>query len=214
MEAGGTSESSEDNASAVPLCSDAHPPETKLAKETNQLSKVRLLNSSSRDNECSDMEWTFYPSSGNRTYHTGKKCIFDGIHLRTKTTSSERTLQMCIGKKKYVTQIESRNGIPSVTPGDHPYECPEQSTDFYKFGSTMPPVNFGSAMFKKKSDTFIPLQRLPGVPCVPFHIKEKQQELEKEKLEVKNLDLWKPAPTLTQCLLPTGIPRRLTLQPF
>ncbi|KAJ6659647.1 hypothetical protein lerEdw1_018616 [Lerista edwardsae] len=145
MEAEGSSESSEDNASAGPLCPNPLCSETKLAKETSQLSK--LLKPSSilpsectfpsgeclcdilvtkcqkqvsyasgqgegeeeeesvqvdeGDNEYSDMEWTFYPSSGNLTYHTGKKCIFEGVHLRTKTTSSERTLEMCIGKKKY-----------------------------------------------------------------------------------------------------------------
>ncbi|XP_062971916.1 spermatogenesis-associated serine-rich protein 1 [Elgaria multicarinata webbii] len=277
------------------------------------------------DIENSSVEWTFYPHSGNRTYHTGKKCIFDGIHLRNKTTTSERTLEMCTGKKKYViphsfnyvdvralregqdkaqaipvqsegqkqkgtmdgkdspvvgtckvcamfvflpeinmayicnkckmvallgekvleydtggqpaeeelqgtpcnseheakvisffviivNEVASRNGIPLVTPGDHPYACPEQSTDFHKMGSTRSPVNFGSIMYKKKSDTFIPLQRLPGAPGVPFRIKEKQQELQKEKMEVKNLDIWKPAPTLLHALFATGLTRRLTLQ--
>nr|XP_056712825.1 spermatogenesis-associated serine-rich protein 1 [Euleptes europaea] len=124
-----------------------------------------------------DKEWTFYPSYANHTYHNGKKCIFDGIYLRNKTCTSERTLETRIGKKKY--EIDSRNGLPLVTPGDHPYACPEQSRDFHKMGSTMPPVNFGS---------------------VPFRIKERQQELEREKQEVKNLEFWKPAPSLMQTL--------------
>ncbi|XP_048362470.1 spermatogenesis-associated serine-rich protein 1 [Sphaerodactylus townsendi] len=158
-----------------------------------------------------DTEWTFYPSSGHLTYHTGKKCVFDGIYLRNKTSTSERTLEMCMGKKKY--EIDSRNGILLVTPGDHPYVCPEQSKDFYKMASTMPPVNFGSATRKKKSDTFIPLEHLPGVPSVPFRVKEKQQELEREKLEVKNLDRWKPAPMLQQTLTVTVPGRRMTYQP-
>ncbi|XP_053140068.1 spermatogenesis-associated serine-rich protein 1 [Hemicordylus capensis] len=186
--------------------------ETKLVKETDKLINIRMLKSSPRTNDYSDIEWTFYPGSGNCIYHTGKKCIFDGVHLRTRTTASERTLEMCTGKKKYATEIDSRNGIPLVTPGDHPYACPEQSTDFYKLGSAMAPVNFGSAVYKKKTDTFIPLQRLPGVPSVPFRLKEKQQELEREKMEVKNLDLWKPSPSLLQSLLATGLARKLTLQ--
>uniref|UniRef100_A0A8D0E6U7 Spermatogenesis-associated serine-rich protein 1 n=1 Tax=Salvator merianae TaxID=96440 RepID=A0A8D0E6U7_SALMN len=164
------------------------------------------------DNEIPEREWTFYPSSGNHTYHMGKKCIFNGVHFRNKITVSERTLEMCIGKKKYVTEIASRNGIPLATPGDHPYDCPEQSTDFHKIGSTMPPVNFGGAMYKKRSDTVIPLQRLPRLPCVPFLIKKKQQELEKEKVEVKNLDIWKPAPKLVHYFSPAGQTRKLTFQ--
>lgn len=50
----------------------------------------------------------------------------------------------------------------------------------------------------------------PHPLSVPFHVKEKQQELEKEKMEVKNLDHWKPAPTLLQSLVPGGA-RRVTL---
>lgn len=53
------------------------------------------------NHESSEKEWSFYPSSCNRTYHSGKKCIFNGVHLRTRTSSSEWTLEMSIGKKKY-----------------------------------------------------------------------------------------------------------------
>ncbi|XP_013910780.1 PREDICTED: spermatogenesis-associated serine-rich protein 1 [Thamnophis sirtalis] len=88
-------------------------------------------------------EWTFYPSSGNHTYHTGKRCLFYGSHLRTKATSSERTLEKSIGRKKNVNETSSRNGIPMRMLGDHPFAAPEQSTDFHKKGSTVSPVNFG-----------------------------------------------------------------------
>ncbi|XP_062813308.1 spermatogenesis-associated serine-rich protein 1 isoform X2 [Anolis carolinensis] len=148
-----------------------------------------------------------HPSSSPR-----KKCIFDGIYMRNKTTSTEKTLEMCTGRKKFVDEIASRNGIPLVTPGDHPYATPEQSPDFHKTGSTRSPVYFGSAVYKKKSDTFIPLQRLPETPSVPFRIKEKQQELEREKAEVRNLDYWKPAPTLLHSFFASSLNRRLTYQ--
>ncbi|KAL8173189.1 UNVERIFIED_CONTAM: hypothetical protein K2H54_042056 [Gekko kuhli] len=142
------------------------PLETKLEEDAERLLKDILQEPFQRRKGHSDKEWTFYPSSGHCTYHTGKKCVFDGLHRRNKTSTSERTLEMCIGKKKYATEIDSRNGIPMVTPGDHPYTCPEQSRDFHKMGSTMPPVNFGSnAACQKKADTFIPLQRLPAVAC-------------------------------------------------
>ncbi|KAJ7344185.1 hypothetical protein JRQ81_000135, partial [Phrynocephalus forsythii] len=139
-------------------------PETNLVEETVLLNKNRYKTASPQGHENSAAEWTFYPSSGNHTFHAGKKCIFDGVHLRNKTSSSERTVEMSIGKKKCVDEVTSRNGIPFVTPGDHPYACPEQSPDFHKVGSTRPPVNFGSCMYKKKLDTFIPLQHLPGIP--------------------------------------------------
>ncbi|KAH0621787.1 hypothetical protein JD844_023414 [Phrynosoma platyrhinos] len=198
--------------SVSPHHSSTLPSETNLVEETDQLVKGRHQNFVPRENENSGMEWTFYPTSGNRTYYTGKKCIFDGIHLRNKTTSSEKTVEMCMGRKKFVDEIASRNGIPLVTPGDHPYACPEQSAGFYKIGATRSPVDFGSDMYKEKSDTFIPLQRLPGIRCVPFRIKEKQLELEREKMEVKNLDYWMPAPTLQYSLFATGLTRRLTYQ--
>ncbi|XP_042303003.1 spermatogenesis-associated serine-rich protein 1 isoform X2 [Sceloporus undulatus] len=187
------------------------PPETNVIEETGQLVKGSHKNSAPL-NKNSAMEWTFYPTSGNRTYHNGKKCIFDGIHLRNKTTSSEMTVEMRLGRKKFVDQIASRNGIPFVTSGDHPYACPEQSTNFHKTGAIRSPVNFGSDMYTKKPDTFIPLQRLPAVSCIPFRLKEKQLELEREKMEVKNLDYWSPAPTLQHSLFATGLTRRLTYQ--
>ncbi|XP_062813304.1 spermatogenesis-associated serine-rich protein 1 isoform X1 [Anolis carolinensis] len=184
--------------------------ETNVVEESSQL--VKHPSSSPQENVNSSLEWTFYPTSGNITYYTGKKCIFDGIYMRNKTTSTEKTLEMCTGRKKFVDEIASRNGIPLVTPGDHPYATPEQSPDFHKTGSTRSPVYFGSAVYKKKSDTFIPLQRLPETPSVPFRIKEKQQELEREKAEVRNLDYWKPAPTLLHSFFASSLNRRLTYQ--
>ncbi|XP_039182253.1 protein eva-1 homolog A isoform X2 [Crotalus tigris] len=181
-----------------------------LADEACQIDTFKQQDSSPRKNENSVEEWTFYPSFGNHTYHTGKRCLFYGIHLRHKATASERTLEKSIGRKKYVDETSSRNGIPMRMLGDHPFASPEQSTDFYKKGSTISPVNFGSSRYKKRSDTFIPLQRLPITSSVPFHVKEKELELEREKMEVKNLDTWKPSPSLMQSLLESGQVRKLT----
>ncbi|KAM7171755.1 spermatogenesis-associated serine-rich protein 1 [Macrochelys suwanniensis] len=82
-----------------------------------------------------DLEWTFYPRFGLHTYHIGKRCVFNGLVLRNKTSASER--------------------------------------------------------------------------IIPFHEKEKQQELEKERNDVKNLDRWKPAPTLLQALGATVLAHRI-----
>ncbi|XP_044866997.1 spermatogenesis-associated serine-rich protein 1 isoform X4 [Mauremys mutica] len=154
-----------------------------------------------------DLEWTLYPRFGLHTYHIGKRCIFNGLFLRNKTSASERMLEMRLGRKKH--EIDHRNGIAMVTPCDNCYSCPEHSRNFHKFGSTRPVVNFGCATYKRKADTFIPLQRLSQTPCIPFHVKEKQQELEIERNDVKNLDRWKPAPTLLQALGVTVLAHRV-----
>ncbi|CAK7310171.1 Spermatogenesis-associated serine-rich protein 1 [Vulpes lagopus] len=65
---------------------------------------------------------------------------------------------------KLQTNIDPRNGIPKLTPGDNPYMYPEQSKDFHKAGSTLPPVNFSIVPYEKKYDTFIPLEPLPQIP--------------------------------------------------
>ncbi|XP_025038139.1 spermatogenesis-associated serine-rich protein 1 isoform X2 [Pelodiscus sinensis] len=154
-----------------------------------------------------DSEWTFYPRFGLHTYHIGKRCFFDGIFLRNKTCASERMLEMCLGRKRH--EIDQRNGIALVTPGDNSYSCPEQSRNFHKFGSTRPVVNFGCATYKRKADTFIPLRHLSETPCIPFNMKEKQEELETEMNNVKSLERWTPAPTLIQAFGATGLAHRI-----
>nr|XP_023956834.2 spermatogenesis-associated serine-rich protein 1 [Chrysemys picta bellii] len=173
-------------------CADVPLPEIKSATETHQFITPP------ENKRAPDLEWTFYPRFGLHTYHIGKRCVFNGLFLRNKTSASERMLEMRLGRKKH--EIDHRNGIAMVTPCDNCYSCPEHSRNFHKFGSTRPVVNFGCATYKRKADTFIPLQRLSRTPCIPFHVKEKQQELEKERNDVKNLDRWKPAPTLLQAL--------------
>ncbi|CAM5131179.1 unnamed protein product, partial [Natator depressus] len=137
-------------------CANAPLPEIKSATEAHQFITPP---ENKRD---PDLEWTFYPRSGLHTYHVGKRCIFNGLFLRNKTSASERMLEKCLGRKKH--EIDHRNGIAMVTPCDNNYSCPEHSRNFHKFGSTRPVVNFGCATYKRKADTFIPLQRLSRTP--------------------------------------------------
>ncbi|KAM6185127.1 spermatogenesis-associated serine-rich protein 1 [Rhynchocyon petersi] len=149
-------------------------------------------------------EWTFYPrfSSNIHTYHVGKQCFFNGVFYGNRRSLSEMTVEKCLGRKKY--DIDPRNGIPKLTPGDNPYMYPEQSKDFHKAGSTLPPVRFSTVPYEKKFDTFIPLEPLPPIPNLPFWVKEEAHKLQNEIKEVEELDNWEPAVPFITSLLPPG----------
>ncbi|XP_049508774.1 spermatogenesis-associated serine-rich protein 1 isoform X4 [Panthera uncia] len=105
---------------------------------------------------------------------------------------------------KLQTNIDPRNGIPKLTPGDNPYMYPEQSKGFHKAGSTLPPANFSIVPYEKKFDTFIPLEPLPQIPILPFWVKEKANRLKTEIREVEELDNWHPAVPLVHSLFPAA----------
>ncbi|XP_063771327.1 spermatogenesis-associated serine-rich protein 1 isoform X2 [Pseudophryne corroboree] len=136
-------------------------------------------------------EWSFYPNCGfPLIYHVGKRCFIDGIHQSSQTSTPAQTLPMGLGRKKKVP--DPRNGISAAQPGDKPFRTVEYSPSFYKFGSTLPMVNFRGS-YRIKADTFIPLQKLPKEPRVPFRVKLRRQNLEEEKRDVEELNTWKPA---------------------
>ncbi|XP_058288392.1 spermatogenesis-associated serine-rich protein 1 isoform X6 [Hylobates moloch] len=174
-------------------------PEVQKDKHPEEFSLLKLQTKDGRR-----PEWTFYPrfSSNIHTYHVGKQCFFNGVFLGNKRSLSERTVDKCFGRKKY--DIDPRNGIPKLTPGDNPYMYPEQSKGFHKAGSTLPPVNFSIVPYEKKFDTFIPLEPLPQIPNLPFWVKEKANSLKNEIQEVEELDNWQPAVPLMHMLLLSG----------
>ncbi|XP_062043188.1 spermatogenesis-associated serine-rich protein 1 [Lepus europaeus] len=171
-------------------------------RKENHPEEVSLLKLQTKDGQ--RPEWTFYPrfSSNIHTYHVGKQCLFNGVFLGNRRSLSERTVDKCLGRKKY--DIDSRNGIPKLTPGDNPYMSPEQSKDFHKAGSTLPPVNFSIVPYVKKFDTFIPLEPLPQSPNLPFWVKEKANNLRNEITEVEELNKWQPAVSLANSLFASG----------
>ncbi|XP_036104580.1 spermatogenesis-associated serine-rich protein 1 [Molossus molossus] len=181
-----------------------HSSETSLpeVQKNNYHEEFSLLKLQTKDGQ--RPEWTFYPrfSSSIHTYHVGKQCFFKGVFLGNKRSLSERTVDKCLGRKKY--DIDPRNGIPKLTPGDNSYMYPEQSKGFHKVGSTLPPVNFSLVPYEKKFDTFIPLKPLPQIRNLPFWIKEKANKLKNEIREVKELDDWQPAIPLLYSLISAG----------
>ncbi|KAM5325434.1 spermatogenesis-associated serine-rich protein 1 isoform 2-T4 [Glossophaga mutica] len=181
-----------------------HSSETSLpeVQKDKYLEEFSMLKSLTKDGQ--RPEWTFYPRFSNNvhTYHVGKQCFFKGVFLGNKRSLAERTVDKCLGRKKY--DIDPRNGISKLTPGDNLYMYPEQSKDFHKIGSTLPPVNFSIMPYEKKFDTFIPLEPLPQIPNLPFWVKEKANMLKNEIREVEELDNWQPAIPLIHNLFSTG----------
>ncbi|XP_072266461.1 spermatogenesis-associated serine-rich protein 1 [Pyxicephalus adspersus] len=160
-------------------------------KENKFPDRIRLQRSYPGRNLAGGAEWSFYPNFGlSFTYHTGKRCIIDGVHQSSQMSSRLQALPTCLGRKKKVS--DPRNGIPEAHPGDKPFHTVEYSTDFHKFGSTVPVVNFRES-YKVKADTFIPLQKLPKTPCVPYKVKVQKKSLAEEIRDVKELNSWKPA---------------------
>nr|XP_045012902.1 spermatogenesis-associated serine-rich protein 1 [Jaculus jaculus] len=177
-----------------------HSSETSLLQvpEDKHPEEISLLRLQTKDGQ--RPEWTFYPrlSSNIHTYHVGKQCFFNGVFKGNRRSLLERSVDKSLGKKKY--DIDPRNGIPQLTPGDNPYMSPEQSRGFFKAGATLPPVNFSLEPFEKKFDTFIPLEPIPQVSNLPFWEKEKARTLKNEIQEVRELDDWQPAPPLITIL--------------
>ncbi|XP_051008868.1 spermatogenesis-associated serine-rich protein 1 [Acomys russatus] len=164
-------------------------------QKENYPEEISLLKSQTKDGH--RPEWTFYPrfSSNIHTYHVGKQCFFSGVFKGNRKSVAERTVDKTLGRKKY--DIDPRNGIPKLTPGDNPYMFPEHSKEFFKAGATLPPVNFSLVPYEKKFDTFIPLEPLPPIPNLPFWEKEKANNLKNEIKEVEELDNWQTtAPSL------------------
>ncbi|KAM5262897.1 spermatogenesis-associated serine-rich protein 1 [Ctenodactylus gundi] len=186
------------------LSSEASLPEIYTARYPEEISLLQL-----HTKDGHRPEWTFYPrlSSGLHTYHVGKQCLFNGVFLGNRRSLAERTVDRNLGRKRY--DIDPRNGIPQLTPGDKPYMFPEQSKGFHKAGSTLPPVNFSLVPYQKKFDTFVPLQPLPQVPSLPFWVKEMANNLRSEIREVEELDHWRLALPLMQSFLPPGASKNL-----
>ncbi|XP_048860592.1 spermatogenesis-associated serine-rich protein 1 isoform X2 [Brienomyrus brachyistius] len=134
--------------------------------------EIRLLRSFPNANMVSRSEWTFYPNLGHAApFHEGKRCLFDGTHHRRSMRShSHTTLESVMGQKKRGERESSRH--PAEAP--KPYLSPEYTTDFHKYGSTLPAIGFG----------------------VSYVEKERIKQREADILEVKQLNEWNPAASI------------------
>lgn len=113
------------------------------------------------------------------------------------STHDEITHTMLFGKKRSASDvIRMRNGIRVASLGDKPYQVPEYSAGFHKFGSTLPLANFGNRA-KSMADTFVPLVKMPDKPRESYALKERRRLVEAAMDEVARLNKWRPATPLS-----------------
>lgn len=90
---------------------------------------------------------------------------------------------------------DRRNNIPVAAPGDKSYRSVEYSPDFFKYGTTVPLVNFGRLSTEKPS-IFVPPPTSGRTLGESYRTKELHRQLEAEISDVMLLDSWRPASPL------------------
>ena len=139
-------------------------------------------------------EWKYFPDAP-LEQSSSKRTHFNQIYLRSvEDLGNENMFMSRIGRKKKVLDV--RNGLKQRTEGDKSYHYVEQSKDFYKFGATIPQVDFGRER-KAYGDrrSFVPMteEKIPVVDQREFIERERQREYETNIDEVVQLERWKPA---------------------
>lgn len=144
-------------------------------------------------------EW-IYVTDESVDHRPAKRNIFGSIHLRSLEDVGDENVQMAsIGHKRQV--LDSRNGLPKISNGDKSYRTVEFSPDFYKFGSTLPVVNFGRLKQRYGPQSrFVPMnnEKIPIVDEHDFEEKERKLEMNNIINEVIELDKWTPAESVTR----------------
>jgi len=93
-----------------------------------------------------------------------------------------------------------KHGISSASWGDKCYKRAECSEEFYKFGSTLPVVNFGGN--GKRYDTFIPVIKPTKILRMDYSEMLLKKQKEDEISEVVSLTEWTPALPLVCPVVP------------
>ncbi|CAF0874944.1 unnamed protein product [Didymodactylos carnosus] len=136
-------------------------------------------------------EWKYFSDSYR---DSSKRNLFSNIHLRSIEDLGDRDLKKMIGQKRRV--FDCRNGLSQSTNGDKSYRFVEQSPDFYKFGCTLPAVQFGRTKSARES-TCVLLNQTGINDNETFQEKQLRREETNLIEEVKQLDSWKPSDGVT-----------------
>jgi hypothetical protein len=143
-------------------------------------------------------EWLYFNDEP-MDHPSSKRNFFDNTYFRSlEDLGDENVYLKNIGRKRKVDDV--RNGLQKRSEGDKSYLRAELSPDFYKFGSTLPAVNFGRLKTRHgPTKTFVPMknEKIPIVDENDFEEKELQRKHDELIDEVIQLDNWKPAEPIT-----------------
>ncbi|CAF0825624.1 unnamed protein product [Adineta steineri] len=175
------------------------PPEHPDAKPTLPVSfierNIRFTRPYPQNWQRTTNEWIYFTDESIE-HNPSKRNYFADIYLRSIEDLGNQDIHMTqIGYKKKV--LDKRNGLPKKSDGDKSYHNVEESTDFHKFGSTLPVVEFGHEKTRHES-----VKTLVQMKNEHFHVMndkefaEQERKREQENIidEVAQLDNWKPAP--------------------
>ncbi|CAF3634767.1 unnamed protein product [Rotaria socialis] len=120
-------------------------------------------------------------------------------HGPKKDLGDENVHMETMGHKRKV--IDPRNGLQKRSEGDKSYRGVELSPNFYKFGCTLPAVNFGR--LKKRhgpKSRFVPMtnEKIPVTDENEFEEKERRRENNQIVEEVIQLENWTPVESMTR----------------
>eukprot|EP00762_Andalucia_godoyi_P006416 ANDGO_02848.mRNA.1 hypothetical protein len=104
--------------------------------------------------------------------------------------SEETVLENAMSRKSGVS--DPRNGIPASRPGDKSYAHPEASPSFFAQEGIVPQSSFGMTR-QSLTSTSVPLATTP-TRGVAFSDRIQKERHDQERMDVKGLDDWKPAP--------------------
>jgi hypothetical protein len=143
-------------------------------------------------------EWLYF-SDESMNNRSSKRNFFADIHFRSLEDLGDGNVQMAqIGHKRQVLDV--RNGLEKKSEGDKSYRRVELSPDFHKFGSTLPPIDFGRVKKRHGHAKTYLLMKNEVIPIVDEHdFEEKERKREHDEIvdEVIQLDNWKPVETMT-----------------
>ncbi|CAF3354989.1 unnamed protein product [Rotaria socialis] len=144
-------------------------------------------------------EWIYF-NDESADHRPAKRNFFANVYLRSLEDLGDENVHMeTMGHKRKV--IDPRNGLQKRSEGDKSYRGVELSPNFYKFGCTLPAVNFGR--LKKRhgpKSRFVPMtnEKIPVTDENEFEEKERRRENDQIVEEVIQLENWTPVESMTR----------------
>ncbi|CAF3115855.1 unnamed protein product [Rotaria socialis] len=144
-------------------------------------------------------EWIYF-NDESADHRPAKRNFFANVYLRSLEDLGDENVHMeTMGHKRKV--IDPRNGLQKRSEGDKSYRGVELSPNFYKFGCTLPAVNFGR--LKKRhgpKSRFVPMtnEKIPVTDENEFEEKERRRENNQIVEEVIQLENWTPVESMTR----------------